>query len=97
MKFIAPLLISIVATGCASTTGERVGEATCRVSVGMSETQFLDCACFRPYLNPTGGVQLNSTVEDSSGVTKRYGCMRQPGEYSQVYFKNGTVTRISTY
>ena len=89
------LLVPLIIAGCAS-KGDRLGDATCSPSIGMTEQEFLSCACFRPYLNPEGGINLISTEESEDGVRKYYGCMRDINKYSYVTVFNGKIEKITT-
>lgn len=101
-KLFAVTLAVAAATGCASTGNPRRGEPTCSAQVGMSETQFLECACFRPYVKPEGGVALVTSVDSNLGTLKAYRCSvagalgttRGDDHVISVSTTNGRITRV---
>jgi hypothetical protein len=61
----------------------------------MTEATFFDCACFRPYLNPDGGIKMLSTSESQVGLTKVYSCQQSAGgNRVSVDMRNGIITGV---
>ena len=86
-------VISLLIAGCATTNNDRGIAPTCEPTIGMSEAQFLKCACIRPLLNPDGGVKLISSSQTRLGTTKLYACSRY-GKDIQAVFSNGVLQTI---
>jgi len=94
MKHVVAVCACLLVVACASTAG-RTGPPTCTPTVGMAESVFLDCACFRPYFNPDRGAALVSNTHSTVGISKTYACMQSPaGEPWEVRTLNGSIISV---
>jgi hypothetical protein len=84
------IVLMMLLTGCQS-TGGGLGFPTKRVSIGMSEAEFLSGHyCFMPYLNPQAGKRQSYEYISADYISRSYYCQR----VGRLSFTNGSLKSI---